>query len=71
MELSFRERYKGRVRELADELRNESMPQVTEELFSLFETTGNRLQYEEVYFARRKFLAVFAMASYIWKQKED
>ena len=54
-----------------EELRKLAMPEVTEELFALFETTGNRLKYEEVYFTHRKFLAVFGMAAYVWKRKED
>lgn len=45
------------------ELDNEKIPQLTEELFSLFERTGNRLEYENVYFKRRKFLTVYAMLS--------
>lgn len=34
-----------------------------EELFALYEKTGNRLIYEEVYFTRRKMLAVFGCLS--------
>ena len=45
--------YEKEVRKLADQLRNESMPQLTEELFSEFETNGNRIRYEAVYFGRR------------------
>ena len=41
--------YEKEVRKLADQLRNESMPQPTEELFSEFETNGNRIRYEAVY----------------------
>ena len=36
--------YEKEVRKLADQLRNECMPQPTEELFSEFETNGNRMQ---------------------------
>lgn len=68
---TFQEKYTEQIRQNAEELRGCAMPEVTEELFSLFETTGNRLQYEEVYFMRRKFLAVFGMAAYLWKQEED
>lgn len=67
----FHEQYKNQIKNLADKMQNEEMPALTEELFALFETTGNRLQYEEVYFARRKFLAVFGIAAYIFKRKED
>ena len=47
------------------------MPQLTEELFSEFETNGNRMRYEAVYFGRRKFLSVLGLASVIWHGKED
>ena len=48
------------------ELDKEEIPPLTEELFSLFERTGNRLEYEKVYFKRRKFLTVYAMLSIIY-----
>ena len=63
--------YEKEVRKLADQLRNECMPQPTEELFSEFETNGNRMRYEAVYFGRRKFLSVLGLASVIWHEKED
>lgn len=67
---NFRERYKKQIKRLAEELREEALPSLTEELFVLFETTGNRLCYEKVYFRRRKFLAVYGMAAYIFGQQE-
>lgn len=67
----FHEQYKNQIKNLADQMRSESMPPLTEELFALFESTGNRLKYEEVYFARRKFLAVFGIATYIFGRQED
>ena len=63
--------YENEVRKLADQLRNESMPQLTEELFSEFEANGNRMRYEAVYFGRRKSLSVLGLASVIWHKKED
>lgn len=68
---SFQKQYINQVKELADKMRNETMPSLTEELFELFETTGNRLEYENVYFKRRKFLAVFGMAVYLFRQPSD
>lgn len=68
---NFHRRYKEQIKNLADEMREESMPSLTEELFALFETTGNRLKYEEAYFRRRKFLAVFGLAAYIFQRSED
>lgn len=67
---SFHEQYKNQIKNLADKMQKEAVPVLTEGLFSLFETTGNRLQYEEVYFARRKFLAVFGLAAYIFNRAE-
>lgn len=52
-------------------MREEPLPKLTEALFALFETTGNRLQYEAVYFRRRKFLAVYGIAAYIFRRQED
>ena len=46
------------------------MPELTEELFAIYENTGSRLEYEEVYFYRRKFLTVFAMLSIMHGKKE-
>lgn len=63
--------YEKEVRRLADELRSERMPQPTEALFREFETCGNRIRYESVYFGRRKFLSVLGLASVIWHEKED
>lgn len=71
MPRSFRQNYIDKVEELAQKMRTEAMPEPTEELFALFEQTGNRLQYEAVYFKRRKFLAVFGMAALIFKRAED
>ncbi len=68
---SFTERYQEQIRQLSESMRKRTMPETTEELFALFETTGNRLQYEDVYFERRKFLAIFGMASILFGRKED
>ena len=61
----FLENYKKEVMDTVDELRDRPMREETEELFALFETTGNRLQYEDVYFERREYLAAFGMACYL------
>lgn len=55
--------YRDCMSEHAAQLMDQPMPTAGEELFSLYETTGNRLIYEEVYFARRKMLAVFGCLS--------
>lgn len=67
----FLEEYCNKIRRAGEELRLLQMPTLTEELFALYENTGNRLKYEAVYFLRRKFLAVFGMLSILYKEKED
>jgi len=67
----FQEQYKKQIKALADSMRNQNMPSLTEELFAMFESTGNRLKYEDVYFTRRKFLAVFGIAAVVFKRQED
>ena len=49
--------------EIMDSARSlpEEMPEITEELFALFEQCGNRLKFEAVYFTRRRFLAVLGL----------
>lgn len=68
---SFLEEYSNKIKAAGEELRILSMPPLTEELFALYENTGNRLKYEAVYFLRRKYLAVFGMLSILYKRKED
>ena len=59
------------IQKTADELRGRSMPELTKDLFSLYEDNGNRIKYEKVYFERRKFLNVFAMSTILSHRKED
>lgn len=68
---AYLERYKQEVFKEANRLRDQQMPLLTEELFSIYETSGNRLQYESVYFNRRKYLATFGLASIIGERAED
>jgi len=67
----FLNQYEQNIKKESFILRNQSLPPLTEELFSQFEVTGNRLQYESVYFYRRKFLVVYAMAVFLWRKQED
>lgn len=67
----FLERYQRELKEAAGELRGRPMPPLTEELFSVYEQIGNRLSYEEVYFLRRKYLAVFGMNAVLFRRGED
>lgn len=68
---AFCKNYEEEVLELAQELRGQELPKLTEELFSEYERNGNRLRYEDAYFGRRKFLSVFGLASVIGRRPED
>lgn len=67
----FLEQYERDIFTSAEEMREEEMPEITEELFALFEKNGNRLLYENVYFRRRRFLAVYGMAVFLRKREGD
>ena len=59
----FLAQYLDCMKKNAAEMMDRPMPEADEELFSLYEKTGNRLRYEEIYFCRRKYLAVFGCLS--------
>lgn len=65
------EKFRARVEELGEQLRNSELPVLTEEMFSLYEKTGNRLIYENEYFERRRFLVVYGLLSSWYKRAED
>lgn len=64
------QQFRRQVEQTGDMLRGRSMPKLTEELFALYEETGNRLIYENEYFERRRFLNVFGLLS-IWYEREE
>ena len=51
------------LRATAEELLYQPVPQLSMEKFALFQKTGNRLIYEQEYFAKRKFLTIFGVAA--------
>ena len=59
--LEFSQKFREELRTEAQAMMAADMPQTTEELFALFEQTGNRLKYEKVYFTRRKILAILGL----------
>ena len=65
----FLSKTKKELIQIALELLGEPLPEITEELFALFETTGNRVKYEAVYFGRRKFLTVLGCLA-LWMKEE-
>ena len=64
-------KFRNRVEELGNLFRNKPMPVLTEEMFSIYEKTGNRLIYENEYFERRRILVVFGLLSAWYKKPED
>lgn len=68
---NYYDEYCRAVRTEAESLRMVQMPRITEELFAIFENTGNRLAYEAVYFQRRKFLAVFGLKAVLDREERD
>ncbi|MDE7281754.1 MAG: heparinase II/III-family protein [Ruminiclostridium sp.] len=65
----FLNNYRQQFISAGRELDREEIPPLTEELFSLFERTGSRLEYENVYFKRRRFLTVYAMLSIMYGEQ--
>lgn len=59
------------MKEAAEVLRSQSLPELLEKDFFLFKETGNRLIYEEKYFGRRKFLTVFGILAEFEGKTED
>lgn len=52
-------------------MRHEERPPFDEDLYAVYEETGDRLAFEAVYFKRREFLAVFGLVNVIKQQPED
>jgi hypothetical protein len=54
-----------------DRFRREPIPPLPYSLFSLFDTQGDRKQFEGPYFERRNRLLVYGLSSWLWKRPED
>lgn len=65
----YLQKYETLMGALYQSLRGKPLPAPSEELFALFEKSGNRLAYEEVYFARRKHLTVAGMQAVMQLEK--
>ena len=63
--------FRKHIEETGNSLRYKELPVLTEEMFLLYEKTGNRLIYENEYFKRREFLVVFGLLVYWYKRPED
>lgn len=67
----YHKSFRRQVEKNGNLLRDRRMPDLTEEAFSVYEKTGNRLIYENDYFERRRFLTVFGLLSSWYHKKED
>lgn len=50
---------------------NQSIPELTYSLFTLFAETGDRQGYDKIYFERRKRLTTLAIAAWLFPEQED
>jgi hypothetical protein len=63
--------FRKRLDELKNELIAKKLPDLSGELFLLFKETGNRIEYERVYFERRRFLAVYGLSACFFEKEKD
>ena len=63
--------FRKQIEETGNFLRDKELPVLTNEMFLLYEKTGNRLIYENEYFERRRHLVVFGLLVYWYKRPED
>lgn len=70
-EKAYLQKFWNDIQQAGDILRNQEPPNLTEDAFFLFEKTGNRLVYENVYFTRRKYLTIFGILSEFGKEEAD
>ena len=63
--------FRKQIEETGNFLRGKELPVLTNELFMLYEQTGNRLTYENEYFERRRFLVVYGLLVYWYQRPED
>jgi len=59
-----------RIRKEADTFLQKEISVLPFSLFKLFDTTGNRIEYEGRYFDRRKRLLVLALAYWLWEDPQ-
>jgi hypothetical protein len=54
-----------------DSFLKKDIPGLSWSAFKLYDTEGNRLRYEALYFERRKRLTILALACWLWEKRED
>lgn len=63
--------YIAEIKDHSEEYRKRKINILPFSLYKLYETEGNRLQFEQVYFERRGRLMTFALLSWLYGEKED
>jgi hypothetical protein len=59
------------IQERKEEYIKKEIPALPFSRFKLFDTHGNRNEFQEPYFERRKRLLVFCLSSWLWRNPED
>lgn len=65
----FLKDFRTELTRAAAEAMDQDMPLLTQSLFDQFERTGSRLEYEAVYFTRRKLLALIGLQALLEKRE--
>lgn len=67
----YEEKYIEHLKKREEELSKLPMPRIDREAYLLYFETGNRLEYEKIYFDRREYLTVFGMMAVIFKDRQS
>lgn len=59
------------LREKGEEFRKSEIPGLPYRFYTLFDTNGDRREFEKPYFERRNRLLVYGLSSWLWKKSED
>lgn len=68
---AFLEKQIYQIEHMAEELRYKEMPEITDALYFIYDQTGSRVEFENVYFCRRRFLAIYGMMAILHGRQED
>ena len=66
----YEKKYIECLKKRQKELINLPMPEPDKEAYLLYFETGNRLEYEKIYFSRREYLTIFGLAAVLDKSTE-
>lgn len=66
----YEKKYIEYLKKREEELVKLPMPKIDREAYLLYFETGNRLEYEKIYFGRREYLTVFGLAAVLYKDEK-